>query len=365
MSTLSKLSHTIDLGVGDPSDGPPELLQRALDVWGQDSRASHYPSPYGEPALVEAVVRHYERTAGVHLNGETEICITHGARPALLFALLSLDRRGGPVGFISPCYIGFRPIITDSGMTPVGMATAAWPRTDAELDEMFMKLRGGAFLLNNPQNPVGFVLSPTQLQKMVAFSRAHDVQLVSDAVYTEIYEGQRPASLLQFERAAVEVISISKTFRACGWRVGAVVGNANLIRRLKAIYTAMNGVPFANQMTAATALSEMVDVERWRQEVAHRRAVLSDGLRALGFGVDTCVNNQGGIFIWASLPPGVFPSSLDAAVCLEAAGVTVCAGSIFGAGGEGFLRFSLNVPSTVLLTALTRIATVEMKHVHR
>lgn len=351
----------IDLAVGDPSDTPPAALRAALEGWTKDPRATHYTPSHGENALLEAVSHYYMKTHHVPLEPGTQICVTQGARPALFFALLALHRPGSPVGFISPSYVGFKPIIADVGMRAVPFETAAWPSTSQELDQMFSRLTGGCFILNNPHNPVGFVISTAQIEKLVAVARRHNVRLISDAVYSELHDGAPTPSLLEFDSAAVEVMSISKTFRACGWRVGAVAGNGAWMREIRNLYVAMNGVPFAYQMVFAQALTDQVEVEDFRNELKMRRSVLVEGLRGIGFSVDAEVHNRGGIFVWAGVPAGWRCSSDEAAALVRQVGVGVTSGLAFGSAGEGYLRLALNVPTDMLVAAIDRIATVEAK----
>lgn len=360
LSHAQPRNPTIDLAIGDPTDAPPSVLQVMLEASVRDVRATHYTPSMGEPDLLQAVSRYYTRTQGLSLDAGTQVLITQGARPALFFALLALGRPGRAAGFISPSYVGFKPIIADAGMRPVPFETGKWPSTPRELDEMFSPLRGGCFIFNNPHNPVGFVVPPAQIAELAAAAGRHEVKIISDAVYAELHEGPVPPSLLRFDASAVEVISISKTFRACGWRVGAVSGDPAWLRRMKEMYVAMNGVPFAYQEVFAYALDNLPEVDAFRAEVRKRRAVLADGIRALGFGVDTQVNNRGGIFVWAAVPAAWRASSQEAAALIRRTGVNSTPGSDFGKAGEGFLRFALNVPSTELMKAVERIATVKV-----
>jgi aspartate/methionine/tyrosine aminotransferase len=354
MALLTTL-QTIDLGVGDPTDAVPDALRWEHANWILDPRASHYPHPHGERRLSQAIVRYYQREHGIRLNPSTDVCVTHGARPALFLSLLALGRLGGPVGYLSPAYVAFEPIIEKARMTPVSIPIEAWVKREIDLRGLFLGLRGGVFLLNNPHNPTGMVLSPTELYEVTKWSRAFDVRILSDDVYAELYDHERPESMLRYDPRALEVISISKTFRACGWRVGAVVGEASWVENFKDYYGETNGVSFAAQMTAASALGEMIDVGEFRAEVKARRTVMVDGLRKLGFLVDTTRENRSGLFVWALIPPRILSSSAALAALLGEAGVKVSPGSAFGRDGEGAIRFSLNVEIPVLYEALSRI----------
>jgi aspartate/methionine/tyrosine aminotransferase len=359
MHTTCTLLAPIDLEVGDPSDATPELLTAELSNWIHHPRASHYSHPHGEPEFIGATANYYRRRQNLYLDLNSQVCVTHGVRPGLFFGLLSLHRPGAPVGYLSPAYFAFESIARKVGMVPAPITFDTWFGPESGFKSALSKLRGGALLLNSPHNPTGLVLSSVELEDLARMAHKFDIRVVSDAVYSELYQCDRgmPDTYLRYDPNAIEVTSVSKIFRACGWRIGAVVGDAKWIAEFKNLYQEMNGVPYATQQTAASALNWMTDVARYRCEIANRRSVLVEGLRQHGFVIEASAQNVAGLFIWACLPVGMFATSANAVAYFEkAAGVKMSAGSTFGPGGEGHVRIALNVGTPLLREAVERIA---------
>lgn len=344
---------TINLAVGDPSGTPhPELVKAFLKAIGEP-QANHYASPKGLATTRAAAAGYYLRRHGVQLESEC-VTIIHGARPGLQFALSASGRQRKPCGYFTPAYAYFPSIIEGAGMQAVPIPLGDEQLTSAALTKLLRKLRGGAFLVNNPHNPTGRILCHDELLAVTGACRELDIKIVSDAVYIDLYETDRPASLIGLEPTAVEVISISKPFRACGYRVGAVVGDPAWIRSLTERYAVMNGVPHAVQRVAELAWSNMPGVDEFRRELAARRAIAVRALREVGFVVDTIGGNRSSMFVWARLPVNSPPASVVVARC-AAFGVQVSDGEAFGAGYGRFIRIALNEPEHQLVKAMSRL----------
>jgi len=295
----------IDLALGDPSGMMPNRLAEAYEDALLDPRANHYSAPFsGQIETRQAVTRYYGKRHRISLDAG-QVSITHGARPAILFALKAAGRSGKRCGFFTPAFPAFPSLITDAGLKPVPVVLPAGRLFGNWLEEVLRDLRDGIFLFNNPHNPTGRVFTDGEVALLCQKARAHNVKLVSDAVYIDLYEGHAPASLLHSEPEAVEVISISKPFKACGMRVGALVGDADWIGRFSKIYEQMNGVPPVLQHVARVAWTEMPDVTSYRQGLATRRKFLVNSLRQLGWTIDTDFQNEAGSFVWGMPPPGI------------------------------------------------------------
>jgi len=189
----------------------------------------------------------------------------------------------------------------------------------------------------------------------VEVCREFDIKIVSDAVYIDLYENDRPSSLIDIEPTAVEVISISKPFRACGYRVGAVVGDPNWIKSFTEQYAVMNGVPHAVQQVAEFAWSHMPGVEEFRWELVARRAVVVRALRDIGFAVDTEGSNNSSMFVWARLPKDSPPAHVVVNRCASY-GVQISNGEAFGVGFGRFIRVALHEPELQLAEAMSRLS---------
>lgn len=356
------MNKVINLAVGDPSGPPPLRLQEAAAESFKFAVNNHYASPEGLPVTRIAVAGYYRKHHGLEIS-TSRIAITQGARPAIYFLLRSVDRPGTQVGFFVPSYNAFGPLIIDADMTPVPIPLPESRLTAEGLRPLLAPLKGGVFICNSPQNPSGRIFKANELRAISMVANEFCIRIISDFVYADLYQGEAPVSMLSIDNSAVEVISMSKSFRACGWRVGAVVGETQWIKRLVQRYTALNGVPFAIQRVAMAAWSEMPEVGEFRAELQRRRQTIVEGLRNYGFEVETDLDNRGGMFVWAKIPPR-FSSGEHVKKLLSMRGVLVCHGGEFG-GDARFIRIALNEPCSVLSRAITHIGlALENPHEH-
>jgi aspartate/methionine/tyrosine aminotransferase len=345
--------QVINLSVGDPSGLPPAFLRDVLRDASAHPAANHYTSPLGLTVVREAAAGYYQREHGVMID-PVNVAITHGARPAIFFSLQAAERPQMPAGYFVPAYTAFRAQIIFAGLHPAPIDLPDDQLTHHNLVPLLSPMQGGVFIFNNPQNPTGRVF---ELAEVVAFcdvARMYGIRIISDFVYGDLYERTPPVSTLKVDPAALEIISLSKPFRACGWRVGAIVGNPSWINKTLERYASMNGVPFAKQQTAAAAWNTMAEVEAFRLDLAQRRAVLANGLRAVGFTLDTQNQNQSGMFLWAGIPQSC-GSGAEVKTQLEVFGVLVADGADFGGAIDRYLRIALNEPVAILHNAVHQI----------
>jgi alanine-synthesizing transaminase len=201
-------------------------------------------------------------------------------------------------------------------------------------------------LLSFPHNPTTAVADAAFMQRVVDFAREQELLVVHDFAYADIaFDGHEPPSILQAEGAsevAVELYTLTKSFSMAGWRVGFVVGNAEVVGALARLKSYLDYGTFQPiQIAAIVAMNEAPDFPREVCEVYRsRRDVLCDGLARIGWPV---ARPQGTMFVWAPIPePYRSLGSLDFAVKLaREARVAVSPGVGFGPGGDGHVRFAL------------------------
>jgi LL-diaminopimelate aminotransferase len=138
-----------------------------------------------------------------------------------------------------------------------------------------------------------------------------------------------------------------------GWRAGLVAGNADVVERYRRLKTNLDsGMSEAVQHAAAVALTSEREFPREISEVyARRRAVLADGLRAIGLEVTP---PRATPYFWVPVPEGHTSASFTELV-LEQASVLVSPGDAYGRSGEGYVRLSLTVPDSRLEEAVDRL----------
>jgi LL-diaminopimelate aminotransferase len=217
--------------------------------------------------------------------------------------------------------------------------------------------RANLLFCNYPNNPTGAVCDVSFFERLAAFGLEHGVPVVHDNAYSEItFDGYTAPSFLQAtgaREAGVEMFSLSKTYNMTGWRVGAAVGNADMIQALWKLKTNIDsGIFDAVQMAAARALTGPQDHAREMCAIyARRRDLVLAALRAVGIDVPA---PKGTIYVWVPVPAGHTSVSFAEPV-LEQAAVVVSPGSAYGPNGEGYVRLSLTTPDEQLREAMSRI----------
>jgi alanine-synthesizing transaminase len=338
----------IDLGMGNP-DGPtpPHIVAKLVEAV-QNPKTHGYSVSRGIPGLRRACAAYYARRFGVDLDPEREIIVTLGSKEGLANLAQAISAPGDIVLVPNPCYpihaFGFIMAGASVRHVPVG------PEFDF-LAELKKAVRHSipaplAIVLNFPANPTAQTVDLDFYGEIVAFCRRHDIVVLSDLAYAEIYfDGNPPPSILQVPGArdiAVEFSSLSKTYSMAGWRIGFAVGNARLIAALTRVKSYLDYGAFTPIQVAATAaLNGPQDcIAEIRERYRARRDVLIDGLRQAGWIVPLPAATM---FVWAPIPPAfqAIGSLAFSKLLLERADVAVSPGVGFGEYGEGFVRIAL------------------------
>jgi len=245
------------------------------------------------------------------------------------------------------------------GAEPVLMPLTAEHGFQPYLDAITAPRRDRANLLfcNYPNNPTGAVIDDDFFERLARFGLEHQIPIVHDNAYSEItFDGYMAPSFLQAKDAklaGVELFSLSKAWNMTGWRVGAAVGNADVIAALLKLKNNVDSGMFdAIQMAAVRALAEGAGFAREMCDVYLRRRDLAIGaLEAVGIRVPP---PRGTMYVWVPVPAGHTSVSFTELV-LEQAGVVVSPGSSYGPNGEGYVRLSLTLPDERLKEAVERI----------
>ena len=352
----------IDLGAGDADIAPPEIAVAALHEAAQERRMSRYAFQTGLMEFRESVQRFMERRFGVTVDPQDEILPLIGSKEGLAhlpFAVLD----PGDVCVVPepgyPAYLG--------GAQLAGADVEIFPlRPDAdflvELGDLPADRLAKTKLvfLNYPNNPTAAVAPMDYLERTIDICRENGIVLAYDNPYSELtYDGYRAPSVLEVPGAgdvAVEFHSLSKSFGMTGWRLGWAVGNSAVIKGLSKVKSYVDTGAFLAVQRAGAAVMDRAEelVEPVRAAFLERRDAL---LSALGeVGID-CATPRATMYLWIPLPEGV-PSLDFSRDLLEQEGLAVLAGSVFGAGGEGFVRLSFIAEPERLREAAARLARV-------
>ncbi|WP_439272200.1 LL-diaminopimelate aminotransferase [Pseudochrobactrum sp. HB0163] len=339
----------IDLGMGNPDLPTPQGIVDKLCEAVQDPRSHRYSSSKGIPGLRKAQANYYARRFGVKLNPDTQIVATLGSKEGFANMAQAITAPGDVVLCPDPTY----PIHSFGFIMSGGVIRSISAAPD---DQFIPALERGvkhsipspiAMILNFPSNPTAHVASLDFYKDVVAFARKHNIIILSDLAYAEIYfdENNPPPSVLQVEGAmdvAVEFTSMSKTFSMPGWRMGFAVGNERLIAALTRVKSYLDYGAFTPIQVAATAAlnGDGSDIEYVRNIYKARRDVLVDSFGRAGWDIPA---PEATMFAWVPIPERFCAlGSLNfSKLLIEKADVAVAPGLGFGEHGDDFVRIAL------------------------
>jgi LL-diaminopimelate aminotransferase len=349
----------IRLDEGSPDLPPAPHIIDAL------SRAARRPDTHGyQPhrgfaELRQAWAGMYQRLYGVALDPEREVLPLLGSKEGIFHLPLALVEPGSVVLVPNPGYITYTrgarlaggelyylPLLPERGFLPDLQAVPSEIRQRAKL-----------LWLNYPNNPTAATASLDFFTEAVAFAREHNLLLCHDAAYAQVtFDGYRAPSLLEVPGAlevCVEFNTLSKSHNMAGWRVAALLGDAAVIKAMYTLKTNVDSGYFRPVMEAAVAA--MTGDQTWLQARNHtycqRRDVVLQTLRRLGLQAET---PRASLYVWFATPRGQ-TSAAFAATLLERAHISLTPGSVFGSGGEGYIRLAVTAPVERVEEAMLRL----------
>jgi alanine-synthesizing transaminase len=338
----------IDLGMGNPDlPPPPHVIEKLCEV-ARKPNAHGYSASKGISGLRRAQAGYYGRRFGVDVDPETEVVVTLGSKEGLANLAQAITAPGDVVLAPNPSY----PIHT-FGFIIAGATIRSVPTTPDEqyweaLDRAvkFTVPKPSVLVVGYPSNPTAEVVDLAFYERLVAFAKEHDIWVLSDLAYSELYYDDHPTpSILQVPGAkdvAVEFTSMSKTYSMAGWRIGFAVGNRTLIAALTRVKSYLDYGAFTPiQAAAVAAINGPQDVvENNRKLYKRRRDVMIESFGRAGWEIPS---PPASMFAWAPLPPALAHlGSLEfSKQLLTHADVAVAPGVGYGEDGEGYVRLAV------------------------
>ncbi|KQM24416.1 MULTISPECIES: aminotransferase class I/II-fold pyridoxal phosphate-dependent enzyme [unclassified Frigoribacterium] len=369
MSALATATDSINLGQGYPDeDGPVEVLEAAHEAL--RSGLNQYPPGRGMPVLLDAVAAHQRRFYGIDLDPRREVLVTAGATEALAATILAFVDRGDEVVTLEPFYDAYGAVIGLAGGVHVTVPLRG-PDSVVDPDELRRAFgpRTRLVVLNDPHNPTGSVLDDATRRLLLELAVEHDALVVTDEVYEHLlFDGAAHVPFATLPGAAARTISISsggKTFNTTGWKIGWLTGPAELVDRIVAVkqyLTFVNGSVFQPAIAVGLGLPDAY-FDGIARTLAHKRDVLSDGLRRAGFAVRA---SRGSYFVVADAAPLGFDDAAELCRRLpESVGVVGLPISAFchpalAAEQSSLVRFAFCKRVEVLEQAAARLASLSV-----
>ena len=338
----------VDLGMGNPDLPTPKFIVDKMCEAIRDPRTHRYSASKGIAGLRKAQAAYYARRFGVTLNPNTQVVATLGSKEGFANMAQAITAPGDVVLCPNPTY----PIHAFGFIMSGGTIRAIPAKPD---DDFLVAIDRAvrysipkpiAIILNYPANPTAFEADLDFYREIVAFARKHEIVVLSDLAYAEIFfDGSPPPSILEVEGAmdvAVEFTSMSKTFSMPGWRMGFAVGNERLLAALARVKSYLDYGAFTPIQVAATAALNAGDeaIEEVRTIYRRRRDVLVDSFGRAGWNVPSPSSTM---FAWAPLPEVYrHMGSLEfSKLLIEKADVAVAPGIGFGEHGDSHVRIAL------------------------
>ncbi|HJE22255.1 LL-diaminopimelate aminotransferase [Methylorubrum populi] len=339
----------IDLGMGNPDlDAPRHVIEKLVETAGKP-RTDRYSASKGIAGLRRAQAGYYQRRFGVSLNPDTQVVATLGSKEGFANMAQAITAPGDVVLVPNPSYpihaFGFLMAGGVIRSVPAEPTPAMFPALEKAVAHSIPK--PVALVVCYPSNPTAYVAGLDFYRDLVAFAKKHELILLSDLAYAEVYfdDNNPPPSVLQVPGAidcTVEFTSLSKTFSMAGWRMGFAVGNERLLAALTRVKSYLDYGAFTPIQVAATAALNGPDdcIKEMRATYKKRRDALIESFGKAGWKLPT---PEASMFAWVPIPEKFRElGSLEfSKLLLEKSDVAVAPGIGFGEHGDEYVRIAL------------------------
>ena len=339
----------IDLGMGNPTDPPQELVIEKLAEAVRDQKNHGYAESQGVLSLRREVAGKYFKQHGVRLDPERELLVCLGSKEGFSHMCLALLGPGDTAIVPAPYYPAHLYAVALAAANAILLEVTDSQRLLSNIDYTCRHLvpRPKLAIVNFPHNPSTAIVQAEFYVELVKLAKRYGFVVISDLAYADVaFDGYKTPSFLAAPGAidvGVEFTTMSKGYNMAGWRVGFCGGNAEMIQALATIKGYYDYGMFRPVQIAAIMALRYTDaaVEAQAAVYQRRRDVLCKGLKRLGWPIE---RPKATMFVWAKIPEpwSARMSSLDFAMKLLKEGdVAVSPGGGFGPAGEGYVRMAL------------------------
>jgi len=354
----------IRLETADPSfNTPPHIIEAAKQALEQGY--THYSDFQGLLELREAIADELWHETSVSYDPIREILITGGTAASIYLAIHSIVDRGDKVILTDPTYLAFEPCVLAAGGKVTRVRLVEEARWSIDMDELRHKASNGAkaIIFNSPNNPTGSVLNRKDWEQIAEVAEQYDISIILDMLFDRLmFDGERfynIVSLPKMKERTILVGGFSKVYSMCGFRIGWLAGNAeivSLLTRTLHLYTTICANPISQKAAIAALRGSQDWLYEWIREYQRRRDLLVNGLNSIP-GI-SCQLPHGGFFAFPNVS-GIENSSYRfCEKLIDETGVVATPGVDFGPQGEGHCRMVFGAASyEELCEALRRMRT--------
>jgi aspartate aminotransferase len=346
----------IGFGAGEPDFATPDYIVEAAAEAARNPTYHRYTPVPGLPELRAAVAAKTLRDSGYQVDA-SQVLITNGGKQAVYNTFAALLDPGDEVLLIAPYWTTYPEAIKLAGGVPVVVMTdetSGYLATVEQL-EAARTARTKVVLFVSPSNPTGAVYPPEQVAAIGAWAAGHDLWVVTDEIYEHlVYGDARHVSIAtvapELGDRVVVLNGVAKTYAMTGWRVGWMIGPADVIKAASNLQShATSNVSNVAQVAALAAVSGDLSAVAAMREAFDRRRKLIVGLLSDIPGI-VCPTPEGAFYVYPSVK-GLLGRSLRghvsstsaelAAVILDEAEVAIVPGEAFGTPGYARLSYAL------------------------
>ena len=240
MSKLAAECGAVNLSQGFPDFQAEPALFDAVHRHMLAGRNQYAPMA-GVPELRQAIVDKVAALYGPRFDAESEVTVTAGATQAIFTAIAAFVRPGDEVIVFEPVYDSYVPAIETVGGRAV-FAQLKFPDYAPDWAQVAQLIspKTRLIIINSPHNPTGSLLTAVDLEKLANLLRGTDIVVLSDEVYEHIlFDGEQHASLCahaELAQRSIVVSSFGKTYHITGWKIGYVVGPADLMAEFRKVH---------------------------------------------------------------------------------------------------------------------------------
>jgi len=325
---------------GEPFfETPPDIKYAAIQALVENQ--THYAPSSGILPLRKALVEKLAAKNAIHVTTE-EVIVTVGGSQGLYAAFQCVLDPGDDALVFSPYWTPIADLITGAQARPLRVPSSTARRNGIRNTlEQFSTPQTRAVYYNTPQNPSGLVFTRDEAEEVAAFAIERDLIVIADEAYEDlVYDGEHVSisSLPGMAERTITAFTFSKTYAMTGWRAGYAVAQEPFMTALrKIVLYSTNGlatpVQYAMIQALKTPESEIADI---REQYRKRRDLLVEGLNEVGL---ECASPAGAFYCFPNVEKIHKNSRTAAQILLEKAHIATIPGSVFGAQGEGHLRF--------------------------
>ena len=354
-----EIADVVNLGIGQPDFDTPAFIRDSAKL-ALDEGYTRYPPAKGFADLRRAIAAKLKRENHIVADPDTEIFVAVGAMQVIFNSCLHLLNPGDEVIVVDPGYDYYSQIRLFGGV-PVTVPARESNRFKVDPSDIKAAInhKTKLIIINTPSNPTGAIFDEEILREIARLAVEHDLIVLSDEPYEHIlFDGNRHISIGSFEGMAgrtVSAFTLSKSYAMTGWRVGYTVAPPALIDEMEKLMEHMvSGVTAVAQRAALSAIEAPQDcVREMLATYDKRRRIVYEGLNAID-GIQ-CLKPESTFYAFPNIKRFGRTSWDLAKYLVQEHRVAVVPGSIFGKGGEGYVRLSFAANTEQLQEGIARI----------